>query len=67
MLKTTTLYAVKRDGKYMVAYMNQKAEWSPRVDAAWCSRELSAAKDFAGLIKGSEIVELTIIERVVKP
>lgn len=67
MLKTTTLYAVKRDGKYMAAYMNQKAEWSTRVDAAWCSMEIAAAKDFAGLIKGAEIVELTIIERVVKP
>ena len=67
MLKTTTLYAIKRDNQYLVSYMNHKAEWSPRINAAWCSREMSAAKDFSGLIKGAEIVELTIIERVVKP
>ena len=67
MLKTTTLYAVKsRDGRYMDQYENKKAYWCLSLDRAWLTRDIQWAKDFASLITGAYVVELTIVERKVK-
>jgi hypothetical protein len=67
MLKTQTLYAVKRDGKYLVKRAGKTAEdWSEWVEDALPIRELRWAHNIASKIKGSAIVELTIIERVMR-
>jgi hypothetical protein len=51
----------------MLAYQNCKAEWGSRVNTAWSTTDIECARFFAEKLKGAEVVELTIIERVVKP
>ena len=67
MIKSTTRYAVKRDGKYMERYAERRAEWTPAIDRAWMTNDAEWAKNFSGLCKGSRVVELTILERTLKP
>ena len=66
MLKTTTLYAIKRkDGKYMQHCERDRARWTQYLDVAWLHWNVDIAKRFAD-DKGANVVELTIIERVLK-
>ena len=67
MIKSTTRYAVKRDGKYMARYAEKRAEWTQTIDGAWTTRDAEWAKNISGLCKGSRVVELTILERTLKP
>lgn len=65
MLKTTTRYAVKKNGKYLMTYQNKTAKWSNVVDEAWLSSNEESTKFFANLTNGN-VIELVIIERTLK-
>ena len=58
------MVAVKKKGKYLAEYQNQKAKWCNSPDRAWMTRERDIAEGFANLT-GGKVVAVEIIVREV--
>ena len=58
------LYGVRKNGKYLYQYQNQKAHWVYALDRAWMTSNKQMAISFAEITKGTTI-EITLTEKAI--